>query len=382
MAGFYRAPQLRLVDSDKERHATWLELFFDLVFVVAITQLGTRLSAHLDFINTIQFIFLFIPVWWAWVGHTVFATRFDTDDGVHRLVTFIMMYAAAIMAVQIPSALEQGANGFALGFIIARLGLLFLYFRAHIHLPTIKQITTLYLLGFGLGVICWILSLFINAPSKFIFWMLGLGIEFITPWIGKKNILIKAPLDTSHIPERFGLFTIIVLGETVFAVILGITHAHWQWLAIIISVLAFILAIIIWWSYYTYMQMTDYKCSLNSGQPFIYTHLLLMVSLVVIGVCVEHIIAGTALLKPFSEFNFIFCGAILLWIGGFLLLQHISMWWFNLKKMDITYLLGSLLIVGLFFTYPLSRLYTITVLTLLFFIFLAVQLTLKRQQTH
>src|SRR3712207_5915000 len=100
-----RPPRLRTAETGGElRHATWMELFFDLVFVVAVAALGSRLSEDYSLTGIFQFGALFVPVWWAWVGHTIYAARFDTDDVVHRLATAAMMLAAAGIAVQIPTA--------------------------------------------------------------------------------------------------------------------------------------------------------------------------------------------------------------------------------------------------------------------------------------
>jgi len=160
----------------------------------------------------------------------VYATRFDTDDMIHRLLTFTMMFAAAIMAMQIPTAFKTGSSGFAAGYVLARLCLLMLYIRARRHVPEAREMTTLYLSGFGLGALCWLVSLLFPSPQRFILWAAGIGIDFIIPWLGRKTILQKAPLDTSHFPERFGLFTIIVLGETILAVVSGLSDKVWHYL--------------------------------------------------------------------------------------------------------------------------------------------------------
>lgn len=373
MSSFYNPPRLRLADEKIERHATWLELFFDLVFVVAVTQLGDRLSQHLDFTGIWQFIALFMPVWWAWAGHTVYSTRFDTDDMVHRLVTFIMMFAAAIMAVQIPTALEQGATGFAVGFIISRVSLLFLYARALYHIPKIKSMARLYLIGFGLGILCWCISIPIPAPEKFIWWALGLFIDFSVPWIGKKRILEKAPLDTTHIPERFGLFTTIVLGETILAVILGLTHTNWYPLSIITAILAFILGILIWWLYYTYMQNSNYKCSLSSGQPFIYGHLPLVISLVIIGICAERLIESTQNFSLHRNINITLASAVIVWLLSFAFLQHVSLKNLNVK-FRLVYISAIVIISLLFFNLPLTSLMILGLLDSVFFALLIAEL--------
>lgn len=101
-------PRLRGADDGEAGelcHATWMELFFDLVLVVAVSALGSRLSKDYSLAGILQFVGLFVPVWWAWVGHTIYSARFDTDDLIHRLAAAAVTLAAAAMAVRIPTAL-------------------------------------------------------------------------------------------------------------------------------------------------------------------------------------------------------------------------------------------------------------------------------------
>src|SRR6185295_5970092 len=97
-----RAPRLRLPNEKNERHATWLEIFFDLIFAVIIVQLSEWLSYHLNLSVIFQSAVLFIPIIWTWASYTVFAARFDNDDAFHWLMTFVIMFAGVIMAIQIP----------------------------------------------------------------------------------------------------------------------------------------------------------------------------------------------------------------------------------------------------------------------------------------
>ncbi len=124
-------PQLRVPDGNRGRHATYLEIFYDLVFVVAVGAASNVFADDLSWRGAVRAFALFVPVWWAWVGHTVYDTRFDTDDVIQRLWTFGMMLAAAGMAVAIPHAFERSARGFALAYVGARVCLLALYLRAH-----------------------------------------------------------------------------------------------------------------------------------------------------------------------------------------------------------------------------------------------------------
>ena len=99
-------PRLRTVEDDDgdERHATWLELFFDLVFVVAVAQLADGLAADPSVHGFLVFAGLFVAVWWAWVGYTFYADRFDTDDPPHRVLMLVGMFLVAVLASVIPEA--------------------------------------------------------------------------------------------------------------------------------------------------------------------------------------------------------------------------------------------------------------------------------------
>src|ERR671918_757718 len=123
-------PRLRTLDTEEDRRATWLELFFDLVFVVTIAELGTRLSGDVTLHGFLEFMALFVPVWWAWAGFTFYANRFDTDDLLYRLLILVAMFAVAALATTVPDAFEGGSAGFALSYVCIRLVLLALYGRA------------------------------------------------------------------------------------------------------------------------------------------------------------------------------------------------------------------------------------------------------------
>jgi low temperature requirement protein LtrA len=362
-----KPPSLRLPGAKEHRGATWLELFYDLVFVVAVAGLSHRLSHHISSIDVMKFVALFIPIWWAWVGHTVYATRFDTDDIVHRLLTLVIMFAGAIMAVYVTSGLEEGASGFAAGYVLARICLLIFYIRARIHVPEARQMTTLYLTGFGLGAFCWSISLAFPPPFKFILWAIGLSIDFVTPWIGRKRFLHKAPLDTSHFPERFGLFTIIILGESVLAVVSGLSKGDWNLLSLFSGILAFILAVNIWWIYFTFIHEVKHECHLGSGQPFIYAHLPIVISLTAIGASISNIIQNSGSAGQSPEAIHLFCGAVAVWLVSFLTIQHLSIKNKLLKPLRAPYAIGVVLIV---FLSAFWRLYAIIILGIVDIIFL------------
>ena len=104
LSRFLDPPRLRTATAERydERHATWLELFVDLVFVVAIAELGTTFAHHTDFGGLLRYLGLFVPVWWAWAGFAFYATRFDTDDLVYRSLALLGMFCVAALATTVP----------------------------------------------------------------------------------------------------------------------------------------------------------------------------------------------------------------------------------------------------------------------------------------
>ena len=279
-------PQLRLPDREGERRATWLELFYDLVFSVAVSTIGIRLFKQPTVIGLLQTVALFVPIWWAWVGHTIYNTRFDTDDLFHRLSTFGIMLAAAGMAITVPYAFEGGSAPFAAAYVVARLCLFFMYARAYRHVPEARPIIRLYLCGFGLGDSLWLLSIFLQAPWCYVAWLIGIIISFATPWLGI-SILRRAPVNTSHVPERFASFTIIMLGEIIAVTVGRVTGQAFQSSSTLATLLSFGVAACIWWLYFTFLEVAPVGDTLGPGQPFVYVHLPLVCGLLILSIGLE-----------------------------------------------------------------------------------------------
>jgi low temperature requirement protein LtrA len=115
------------ISNDLNRHATWLELFNDLVFVVVIFQLAHNLEEDFSLYGFLGFLALFVPVWWSWIGVVFYATRFETDDLGHRILVLLQMVGAAAMAVFVSDALGNDSAGFALSYAAIRILLVLEY---------------------------------------------------------------------------------------------------------------------------------------------------------------------------------------------------------------------------------------------------------------
>lgn len=241
-----RPPTLR---TDEERTASRLELFFDLAFVLVIAQLASGLRADLSLHGLLAFIGLFGTVWWSWAGTTLYANRFDHDDVVYRLYKLAGMAAVIGMAASATAATGHLRLAFTGCQVVLRLILLLQYFRAYRHVPEARPIVRLYLLGTAVGAALWTLSLLVPAWVAFLLWGAAIAGEVLAPLLATRA-RVSVPLHLEHLPERFALFVILVLGESVAGVAHGVSAARWSGPALAVAVLAFVLAAGLWWSYF------------------------------------------------------------------------------------------------------------------------------------
>lgn len=309
-------PRLRTLDTDEDRRATWLELFFDLVFVVTIAELGTRLSGDATLHGFLEFAALFVPVWWAWAGFTFYANRFDTDDLLYRLLVLTAMFGIAAMAANIHHAFEGGSAGFALSYVFVRVVLLVLYARAIRYVEAARPFASLFFAAFALAVVVWLASLAVPQPARYWLWALALAVEISAPVLGWRRVP-TAPVDPRHLPERFGLMTIIVLGESVFAVVVGVAGVSWEVASSAAAMAGFLAAVSIWWIYFGFMDvMRIFGRGLARGLIFTYTHVLVWAGIATLGVGVKLAIFSAGGNSRYDDTAWVFCiGAALCMLG-------------------------------------------------------------------
>jgi low temperature requirement protein LtrA len=281
-----RPPRLRTDLRDEgERHATWYELYFDLVFVAAVSQLATALSREPTLAGFLRFAGLFVPITWAWVGFSFYANRFDTDDVVYRLVKAMAMLAIAALAVSVHSVMRggQGSVAFALSYVVTRACLLGLYARARGHATGPgRRMIDVYLTCFSGGVLLWLVSIAVPGPARYWLWAAALALELgAAPSLGWRA-LGGAAVNAPHITERFGQFFIIVLGESVIAVVAGIAGAHFSAATSVVAVAGFVIALCLWWIYFDLADTSVVGRGLL-GLVYVYAHFPLLAGVASIG---------------------------------------------------------------------------------------------------
>jgi len=290
-----KPPRLQ-TETEGERNATWLELFYDLVFVATVAMLGIRLAADTSVTGWFSYAAYFLLVWWLWASHTFYADRYDTDDLVYRFLAGTQMVAIAILAASVSTGPAASTAVFAAAYATARILLLLLYARAFKFVPATRQLVRGYLIGFGIGATIWVISIFVPEPVRFWLWGIALTVDLATPFVMRKA-QAASPLDVSHLPERFGLFTILVLGESIVAVTVGLGHVEWQWSTTIAGIAGLSIATGLWWIHFDNVdgKVVRRKGGGRAWQPtvWIYSHLPLAIGLAMVGVGVEHAIVAS-----------------------------------------------------------------------------------------
>jgi low temperature requirement protein LtrA len=284
MSRWLEPPRLRTGSGvEEERHATWTELFFDLVFVGAIASLGSLLRADSSLDGILRMAGLFVPVWWAWIGYTLYADRFDSDDAVFRLLMLGGMLASGALAVNVHFAAEGSSTGFAISYVSARVLLLVLYDRARRNVPEASPLVNRYMKGFTISAVLWLVSIAFTGPARYVIWAIAMAIDIGTPVTTPERIINKVPIHRSHIPERFGLFTLIVLGETVVSVTAASANIHWTLSAGLVAAGGFITVACLWWVYFDLLDLGAIRGSWRATQLYFYGHLPLLIALTGIG---------------------------------------------------------------------------------------------------
>jgi low temperature requirement protein LtrA len=219
------------------------------------------------------------------------------------------------LAINVHHGLGKSSVGFAIAYIGARSILIVQFLIAKYHVPVARPLLNRYIWGFGLGAGCWLLSLFVPVPWRFALWALGLFIDLITP-LGTGHLASQITPDISHMPERLGLFTMIVLGESVAAVVKGVVEKEWNISSIMTALLGMSIAFSFWWLYFDSIDGSPLE-TMKAGRinifiTWLYSHLVLAIGLAATGVGVEHVIfTSTANVLPAKE-RWLLCGAVTL----------------------------------------------------------------------
>ena len=310
-------PPRTVSERPEERRVTFLELFYDLVYVVIIAELSHALAEHISLTGLGTFVFLAIIVWWAWFNGAIYHDMHGNNDIRTRVFTFLQMFTVAAMAVFAHNALGEGAVGFALSYAAFHLILTWLWWRTGVYDPQHRPLSQPYAITFLLTSLLFIGSIFVPAPWRFLLWGLGLltDLVLLLLLLTSTKAAVQAALDRMLLVspsaiERFGTFTIIVLGEVIVGVVGGVAgHSHWSWLVGETAALGMVIAIGLWWIYFDFVSGRSPIARPVTSLAWIYLHLPVSVGIAAVGASLLNVVEHAGEPLP-SAVGWLLIGAI------------------------------------------------------------------------
>jgi low temperature requirement protein LtrA len=225
----------------------------------------------------------------------------------HRLLMLLQIGVAALMAVSVPDGLDKNSVWFALSYALMRTILVIEYLRTRRNVPAARQLTTRYSIGFSIAAGIWFASIFVPTPIRLIFWIIGLAVDIGTPLLFARQLSVQFAPHVHHLPERFGSFTIIVLGISILGVVDGIAAHNWTVSSIISAGLGLGIAFSLWWVYFDTVDGSEIRALRENRKTgiyitWLYIHFPLIIGFTAFGVSIEHIVLNNqALALPSSE---------------------------------------------------------------------------------
>ncbi|MBO0855312.1 MAG: low temperature requirement protein A [Nocardia sp.] len=282
-----------VVRAEQERRVSWAELFFDLVFVVAVTRTSTLIATDSGPAGLLRALIVFVPVYWMWVGTAIHTNQTGAERPAHRVRLFAIALSAVFMAIALPGAYGDRALVFALSYWAG---------RAVLGIPIVlatRGMRTPYGVSVVLTGPLLVIGALLDMLAREVVWGIVALIDLSTPWV-LGRILSSVHYLAGHLVERFGLFVLIALGESMVAVA-SVPFEHLNVPVGSAIVVAFVLVSGIWWVYFHYAN-SRMETTLAAAPTQIalvrnvlsYGHLSLIASIMVIAVGLQRAIARPA----------------------------------------------------------------------------------------
>lgn len=321
-----RPPRLHL---GREGNASRLELFFDLAYVLVVMELAKAFYEDLTWHGLLVLAGTFVAIWFSWVSFTLYANRFDTDDVLFRIAKLAATGAIAGCAASASGVAGDFAVPFAACYLGSRLLLLLLYLRAWRHVEEGRPTISVYLVTVSVSAAIWAASLAVPGTARYVLWGVAVLIDAVGPVVATLRH-DRLPLHIEHLPERFALLIILVLGEAVGGAARGVHDASWAPLSVGTGALAFVVAAGMWWIYFDVTASSGQR-ELNEAEEessddedaatderhdlFVYGHLPVALGIILAGVGLEELAVHPSDAAP-SMAGWVLVGGLALFLAG------------------------------------------------------------------
>ncbi|MEO8559813.1 MAG: low temperature requirement protein A [Rhodospirillales bacterium] len=296
---------LRQIGAHEHARVTYIELFFDLVFVFAITQLSHSLLNHLTWSGALHVLLLFMAVWWVWIYTSWVTNWLDPERTPVRILLLALMLAGLMLSTSLPEAFYDKGLPFAIAYVFMQVGrsLFMLWGLGDANPVNTKnfQRITLWLIA---SAPLWIAGAIASGDTRLYLWIGALAIEYAGPslgfWVPRMGRSTTGDwnVEGAHLAERCSLFIIIALGESILVTGIAFAELSWRWIDFAAFITAFIGTVAMWWIYFDTGAARGSERISHSSDPgrlarldYTYLHLLIVAGIIVSAVADELILA-------------------------------------------------------------------------------------------
>jgi low temperature requirement protein LtrA len=272
------------------RTVSFLELFYDLVFVVFVSQVANALASDPSGAGIRSFVVLFTLVWYTWLNGTLYHDLHGSDDGRSRTYMFVQMLLVALLSVYAGDAAVNSEDGRRFAILLAVLLVWLIYQWWVVRRqddPAMAAVSTPYFIGLGVILALVVASIPVEDTStRLLLWAVGAAGAIVVPLVGsvwRRDVLAEGFRVTESTAERFALFTIIVLGEVIVGVVDGLTQAGAAWTTKGVGWLCLGIGFGIWWNYFDFVGRRPPRPGLGIRGLWLVSHLPLTMSVAAIG---------------------------------------------------------------------------------------------------
>ncbi|ANJ25977.1 low temperature requirement protein A [Agromyces aureus] len=331
----FRRDLLRPADSERADRVTYVELFFDLVFVFGLTQLGTYLYANQTPLGAFEGALAVTALWWAWISATWLTNWLDPMKLPVRGAVIALAFVALVLSVSIAEAFGDRAWAFAIAYVVLQLGrAIFIVLAAARHDAALARDFSCVLVWTVAGSVFWLVGALLPLSAQLPFWAAALGIELVgsvlgypVPRLGRVEV---GAWDVSgrHIAERSALFVLIALGEGLLVTGFQVVDSEASVEVAIALVTAFVAAAACWWIYFDHGERVGPEAVAAHEAParlartaYSWVHLIIVAGIVLLGVGDKEVLAHPHERSVAAAVTVI--GGPLLFLGGTLLFRRV-----------------------------------------------------------
>ncbi len=310
---------------ENERKVTALELFFDLVFVFAFTQVTAAMADNPTAEGLARGMLVLSAVWWAWVGYAWLTNAIDPEEGVARLAIFAVMAAMLVVGLAIPEAFDDDALIFALAYTVVRVMQIVLFAMSDDDVDlrhAVQRLGTTTVISCGLLIS----AAFLDGTAQGIVWGVALLIDFGGGLLSGSD---GWNLSAGHFAERHGLIVIIALGESIVALGLGASEEELTGLVVLAALLGTAVTASLWWIYFDVValvaerhlhQATGAARNAMARDSYSYIHLLMIAGIVLLALGIKKTLGGVD--EPLKTIPAVaLCGGAALYLVGHVLFR-------------------------------------------------------------